>query len=58
MQCIVLGSICVVLNTTADVVVVFGAARVRQRFGRLLTVGSGWSLIGLGAYVAVAKMER
>ena len=54
-QFIVLGSICVVLNTTADVVIVFGAARVRQRFGRLLTVGSGWSLIGLGTYVAVAK---
>lgn len=57
-QFMVLGSICVVLNTTADVVVVFGAARVRRRFGRLLTVGSGWSLIGLGTYVAVAKMER
>jgi threonine/homoserine/homoserine lactone efflux protein len=57
-QFIALGSICVVLNTTADVVVVFGAARVRQRFGRLLTVGAGWSLIGLGTYVAVAKMER
>jgi len=57
-QFIVLGSVCVVLNTTGDVVVVFGAARVRQRFGRLLTVGFGWSLIGLGTYVAVAKMER
>jgi hypothetical protein len=53
-----LGSICVALNTTADVVVVLGAARARHRFGRLLTIGSGCSLIGLGAYVAVAKLER
>jgi threonine/homoserine/homoserine lactone efflux protein len=57
-QFVVLGSVCVVLNTTADLVVAFGTARVRPRFGRLLTVGSGCSLIGLGAYVAVAKVER
>jgi threonine/homoserine/homoserine lactone efflux protein len=59
-QFAVLGSICVALNTAADVAVVFGTAGVRasRPIGRLLTVGSGCSLIGLGAYVALAKAER
>ena len=59
-QFVVLGSICVILNTTADVVVVLGASRIRasQRLGRLLTAGSGCSLVALGAWTALAKVER
>jgi threonine/homoserine/homoserine lactone efflux protein len=59
-QFVVLGSVCVVLNTAADGAVVLGASRVRasRRLGRILTAGSGFTLIGLGAYVAFAKGQR
>jgi threonine/homoserine/homoserine lactone efflux protein len=59
-QFVLLGSICIGLNTAADVVVVFATSRVRasRRAGRVLTVCSGGSLIGLGVYVALAKGER
>jgi len=59
-QFVLLGSICIVLNTAADVVVVFATSRVRasRRVGQVLTACSGGSLIGLGVYVALAKGQR
>lgn len=60
-QLVVMGTVCVVLNTLVDVVAVFGAARLlrseasgRQR-ARLLNKASGLTLVGLGLYVAVSK---
>lgn len=59
-QFVLLGSICVGLNTAADVVVVFATSRVRasRRVGQVLTACSGGTLIGLGVYVALAKGQR
>lgn len=59
-QFVLLGSICIGLNTAADVVVVFATSRVRasRRVGQVLTACSGGSLIGLGVYVALAKGQR
>jgi threonine/homoserine/homoserine lactone efflux protein len=58
---LVMGTVCVVLNTLVDVVAVLGAARLlrseasgRQR-ARLLNKASGFTLIGLGLYVAASK---
>ncbi len=60
-QLVVMGTVCVALNTLVDVAAVLGAARLlgsegtgRQR-ARLLNKASGLTLIGLGAYVAASK---
>src|SRR5216684_3658416 len=59
-QFIVLGAISVILNTTADLVVVLLAAPLERklknsaRFRRNQRVASGVGMIGLGAYVALA----
>ena len=61
MQLVVMGTLCVVLNTLVDVVAVFAAARLlaseasaRHR-ARLLHKASGLTLVGLGVYVAAAR---
>jgi threonine/homoserine/homoserine lactone efflux protein len=62
-QLVLLGSICVALNTLVDVVAVFasdrllksGAARVAR--ARLLTRVSGVTMLALGAYLALARRE-
>ena len=61
LQLVVMGTVCVVLNTVVDVVAVLGAARLfgseasgRQR-ARLLDRASGLTLVGLGLYVAASK---
>ncbi len=60
-QLAVLGSICVVLNTAVDVLAVFAADRLLQskvaRAGRarLLQRASGLTMLGLGAYLAMAQ---
>ena len=62
-QLVLLGSICVVLNTLVDVVAVFAAERllksdaVRTARARLLTRVSGGTMLGLGAYLALARRE-
>jgi len=60
-QLVVMGTICVVLNTFVDVVAVLGSARLlksetsaRHRAG-LLKKASGLTLVGLGLYVAASK---
>jgi threonine/homoserine/homoserine lactone efflux protein len=58
-----LGAICVALNTFVDVLAVLGAARllasdaVRSARARLLSRVSGVTLLGLGAYLAMARRE-
>ncbi|MFO1288628.1 MAG: LysE family translocator [Rubrivivax sp.] len=60
-QLVVLGSICVVLNTLADVVAVLLANRLlesdsaRAARARLMTSVSGVTMIGLGAWLALAR---
>jgi threonine/homoserine/homoserine lactone efflux protein len=60
LQFMVLGAISVLLNTVADLVVVFMAAPLERklkgsvRFRRRQRVASGVGMIGLGAYVAFA----
>ena len=61
LQLVVMGTVCVVLNTLVDVVAVLGAARllrseatVRRR-SKLLNKASGLTLVGLGLYVAASK---
>ena len=62
-QLVLLGSICVALNTLVDVLAVFasdrllksGAARAART--RLLTRVSGVTMLGLGAYLALARRE-
>lgn len=62
-QLVLLGSICVVMNTLADVVAVFAADRLlksataRTARARLLTRLSGATMVGLGAYLALARRE-
>ncbi|MBI3149612.1 MAG: LysE family translocator [Betaproteobacteria bacterium] len=62
-QLALLGSICVALNTLVDVLVVFGSVRLlqsgttRRARERLLTRVSGFTLIGLGAYLALARRQ-
>jgi len=59
-QFLLLGTISVILNTTADLVVVLLAAPLERklknsaRFRRNQRVASGVGMIGLGAYVALA----
>lgn len=57
-QLVLLGSICVVLNTFVDVVAVFAARRMlRSGAARalLLTRLSGVTMVGLGAFAALAR---
>jgi threonine/homoserine/homoserine lactone efflux protein len=60
-QLVLMGSICVLLNTLVDVVAVMAAARLlssstaRAARARLMTRVSGFTMIGLGAYLALAK---
>lgn len=62
-QLVLLGSICVLLNTAVDVVAVFAAERMlrsgaaRAAQARLLARISGITLLGLGAYLALARRE-
>ena len=62
-QFLILGTICVALNTGVDVLAVFGAARfvgsgaVKAARERLLTRASGVTMLGLGVYLAAAKRE-
>ncbi len=62
-QIVLLGSLCVALNTTVDVVAVFAAARLlksqtaRAARARLLTRVSGAMMVSLGAYLALARRE-
>jgi threonine/homoserine/homoserine lactone efflux protein len=62
-QLVLLGSICVMLNTLVDVVAVFAADRLLQSGtaravrARLLTRLSGMTMLGLGAYLALARRE-
>jgi threonine/homoserine/homoserine lactone efflux protein len=61
MQLVLLGSICVALNTLVDVMAVLGAQRLlnsglgRAAQARLMTRASGVTMIGLGAWLALAK---
>jgi len=63
LQFIVLGTISVALNTTADLLVVLLAAPLerqlnhRATFRRRQRVASGLGMIGLGAYVALAEAK-
>ena len=62
-QMVLLGSVCVVLNTGVDVIAVFAAHRfmrsgtLRATRARLLTRLSGITMLGLGAFLALAKRE-
>lgn len=62
-QLVLLGTTCVVLNTLVDVAAVFAAARLlqpgaaRARRARWLTRASGATMLGLGAYLALAKRQ-
>ena len=62
-QLVLLGSICVTLNTAVDVVAVFAAERLLQSTAarairsRLLTKVSGFTMLGLGAYLALASRK-
>ena len=60
---VLLGSVCVVLNTLADVAAVFAAQRLlvsasaRAARARLLKRASGVTMLGLGAFLALARRE-
>ena len=60
---VLLGSICVALNTLVDVVAVFAAARLlrspaaRAARARVMTKLSGATMVGLGSWLALAKRE-
>jgi threonine/homoserine/homoserine lactone efflux protein len=62
-QLVLLGSICVALNTFVDVVAVLAATRLlrsdaaRAARARLLTRVSGVTMLGLGAYLALARRQ-
>lgn len=62
-QLLLLGTICVALNTAVDVLAVFGASRflgsgvARAARERLLTRASGVTMLGLGFYLAAAKRD-
>ena len=61
LQLVVMGTICVLLNTLVDVAAVLGASRLlrselaRRRRERLLTRVSGLTMLGLGVYVAISR---
>lgn len=60
-QLVLLGSVCVALNTFVDIVAVLAAERLlkssvaREARARLLTRISGVTMLGLGAYLALAR---
>jgi threonine/homoserine/homoserine lactone efflux protein len=62
-QLVLLGSVCVALNTLVDVIAVFAANRLlefgvaRAARARLMTRMSGVTMLGLGAYLALARRE-
>lgn len=62
-QLVLLGSICVALNTLVDVAAVFAADRLlksdaaRAARARLLTRVSGVTMLGLSAFLALARRE-
>jgi threonine/homoserine/homoserine lactone efflux protein len=62
-QLVLLGSVCVALNTMVDVVAVLGADRflqsaaARAARARVMTRVSGATMLGLGAYLALARRE-
>jgi threonine/homoserine/homoserine lactone efflux protein len=62
-QLVLLGSVCVALNTLVDVIAVFAAERLlksstaRAARARLLTRASGITMVGLGAYLALARRD-
>lgn len=62
-QLVLLGSICVTLNTLVDVAAVFAAHRllksgaVRAARARMMTRVSGVTMLGLGAFLALARRE-
>jgi threonine/homoserine/homoserine lactone efflux protein len=62
-QLVLLGSICVALNTLVDAIAVFAADRLlmsgatRAARARLLTRVSGVTMLALGAYLALARRE-
>jgi threonine/homoserine/homoserine lactone efflux protein len=62
-QVVLLGAICVALNTLVDVIAVFAASRLlmsgaaRAARARLLTRVSGVTMLGLGAYLALARRD-
>jgi threonine/homoserine/homoserine lactone efflux protein len=62
-QLALLGSICVAFNTLVDVLAVFAAGRLlksnvaRATRARLLTRASGATMLGLGAYLVLARRE-
>jgi threonine/homoserine/homoserine lactone efflux protein len=62
-QLMLLGSICVALNTLVDVAAVFGAHRLlesgaaRAARARLMTRASGVTMLCLGAFLALARRE-
>jgi len=61
LQLVVMGTVCVVLNTLVDVAAVLGAARLlrsefsARRRARILSKASGVTLVGLGLYVAARR---
>jgi threonine/homoserine/homoserine lactone efflux protein len=62
-QLVLLGSICVALNTLVDVIAVLAANRLlksgaaRAARARLLTKASGITMLGLGTYLALARRD-
>ena len=62
-QLVLLGSLCVTLNTLVDIVAVFAANRLlqsgaaRAARARLMTRTSGVTMLGLGVYLALARRE-
>ncbi|MEC3766137.1 LysE family translocator [Cupriavidus sp. SS-3] len=62
-QLVPLGCICVALNTLVDVVVVFAAHRLLRSGAasaaraRLMTRASGVTMVGLGAFLALARRQ-
>jgi len=62
-QLVLLGTVCVALNTLVDVIAVFAANRslnsgvTRAARARLMTRMSGVTMLGLGTYLALARRE-
>jgi threonine/homoserine/homoserine lactone efflux protein len=62
-QLMLLGGVCVTLNTLVDVIAVFAAYRLlrsgpaRAARARMLTRASGVTMVGLGAFLALARRE-
>jgi threonine/homoserine/homoserine lactone efflux protein len=62
-QLVLLGGVCVALNTLVDVIAVFAANRLlksgvaRAARARLMTRMSGVTMLGLGTYLALARRE-